>query len=501
MKKRTKPKKTVVELASIAFGESSVPIVFETMTLKKRMLIIFLYLMLTLILLFVTNSGPSIWKEKHSKYQTEKSFPLVMNGSVSYTQLKRSNYKVFVYLTFQPDNLVEDLDVEAETYIQVYCQHDLEADEEFNKFVSERLYSEYYLLRRLQCKKKSQKCNKIRVFPPSRIRFENYRFVISVTVNHYEQFLSSFEIVSQYRTKNSMLIEAIISIFLTLISILLLVMRRYSIKNVDKKDLNTEQKWLRFLIPMLIFFNLPINFVLIVWGSVIPEIVESVTMLFFACMNILFFICTVDNMRVPFAKRKFWKHYLPKYILISPLFALLVYISVQKRIHKEDGATVIITEHQEKITKCYIAFFVLTSIYLLWIIIACIATARKLRNIPRSRSKFYLFIGLSLVHYCSLIIFLIIEEENDKVTNILNEFFKFHYTLFFAFLTYLFLPTTPTKDDYTKIQNDNKNTDCEDSGVVEWEDSKNDTSESENSDLSLNEKIIEEEEEIIEDVI
>ncbi|CAF3774340.1 unnamed protein product [Rotaria magnacalcarata] len=152
-------------------------------------------------------------------------------------------------------------------------------------------------------------------------------------------------------------------------------MRRFSIL-----DWSLEQRWMIFLLVLLVFYNDPFYPLTFLINSSFPSILDGVLQATFLCTLLLFWLSVYHGIRQNV--RRFVPFYLPKIILVSFLWVFSVVLSSVRIGQEFRDPMYNMTIDVRQFTSFRIVFYVVGILYILYLLFLIIRAFGELRNMP-----------------------------------------------------------------------------------------------------------------------
>jgi len=224
-----------------------------------------------------------------------------------------------------------------------------------------------------------------------------------------------------------------------------------SLRQYPVREWCIDQRWMSILLPLLVVYDKPLFTIVFLVKSWIPSLIDVIFQATFFSALLLFWLCAYHGIRQN--TRRFVSFYLPKLILVAAIWITgCTILSWQEFNEIQDPS------YQYKVDSGHflalkVFFFVLGSLYIIYLIVLLIQAFQELKNMPYFdvRLKFLTILMLVVVLISLVAMFLrfgsAVLEDNfvmDVTTRYHNsaEFLAF-YSLFNFYLftmAYMYTP-------------------------------------------------------------
>ncbi|KAJ6228273.1 transmembrane protein [Anaeramoeba flamelloides] len=414
---------------------------------KKRHFVFFFLLFFIFIIagIFVGFTGPEVYKTKELHFKRDITLSN-FSESVTIVKLNRLNQFLFVNIHFQNNGPKEESMVSNFTL-------DLYGINNFNNSYKhwEKISSTNHI-RKINCLPNSNCTEHTLVYEPY-LHYKNYHLEFNVNLNEEHPSLEDLYIEFNFINKSMTYFELFMRYTFLIITIISISYFLKKIKKIAYSNLNIEQKWICWLLLLLIFFNNPIYPTIILSHSRLVSFLNGIFTATFLITISGFWLCNLDGIRLQAHERTFSKFYLPKCIPLAILWFLFFIIYIWSQIHPMDDPQYEAAHDIPGFFVIEIIIICLYGIYFLWSIFVTIRSFKKIGNSPQQKKRFCLFFSLAFL----VLIFTILTIYGRFITKIKNtsgEFMATYtiYNVYLLFYTYSILPASTVQKEI-KIQN------------------------------------------------
>ncbi|XP_078618423.1 transmembrane protein 181-like isoform X1 [Branchiostoma floridae x Branchiostoma japonicum] len=154
----------------------------------------------------------------------------------------------------------------------------------------------------------------------------------------------------------------------------------HSLRRFSIRDWSIEQKWMSILLPLLLLYNDPIFPLTFLVNSWVPGMFDAVFQASFLCALLLFWLCAYHGIRQ--YERRFMTFYVPKVLIVGLLWISAVTLASWQEYNELQDPTYQYKVDTVNFTGMQIFFFVIGSVYLLYLLYLIIRAFSELRAMP-----------------------------------------------------------------------------------------------------------------------
>ncbi|XP_052873157.1 transmembrane protein 181 isoform X1 [Anopheles cruzii] len=154
----------------------------------------------------------------------------------------------------------------------------------------------------------------------------------------------------------------------------------HALRRFPLGDWSIEQKWLSILLPLLLLFNNPIFPLIFIANSWFPGMTNALMQATFLCAILTFWLCVYHGMRQN--ERKFLIFYLPKLIVVLPIWLGGVVLSIWEKCDELNDPTYSHFDDSENYNGLKIFVSIAGAMYLLYLGLLMLKAYSELRSMP-----------------------------------------------------------------------------------------------------------------------
>ncbi|XP_031638690.1 transmembrane protein 181 [Contarinia nasturtii] len=152
-------------------------------------------------------------------------------------------------------------------------------------------------------------------------------------------------------------------------------MRRY-----PHFDWSIEQKWMSLLLPLLALYNNPFFTLSLLFNSWMPGMLDAVFQSTFLCSLLMFWLCIYHGLRQN--ERKFITFYLPKLIVITPMWLCAIVLATWEKYNELRDPTYSHFVDTGNFQGFQTFFYISCTMYLLYLALLILKAYSELRSMP-----------------------------------------------------------------------------------------------------------------------
>ncbi|RDD37797.1 Transmembrane protein 181 [Trichoplax sp. H2] len=239
------------------------------------------------------------------------------------------------------------------------------------------ILSDFNRTRKLECK--GSKCEEFMVFHVGFLNFEKYEVIvrfhgldaINVTnvrfeFQHYNVAYSRIELWLRF-------IFAVCSFVIGCVFI-------YILRTFGIHQWTVEQKWLSFLLPLLLLFNNPLYPLKFLVTNASAYVIDAIFESSFIAALLLFWLCISHSMREHYSK-KFFTFYAPKILLVGLLWIAAFTLSVWQETIELNAPIEQYAQYAAKFEGLKVFLYILIGLYVLYLLYLLVRAYGELRNL------------------------------------------------------------------------------------------------------------------------
>ncbi|BES92769.1 Wnt-Hypothetical protein factor required for Wnt secretion [Nesidiocoris tenuis] len=240
----------------------------------------------------------------------------------------------------------------------------------------------------------------------------------------------------------------------------------HTLRKFPIHDWSIEQKWMSCMLPLLLFYNNPIFPLTLLISSWVPGMLDAVFQATFLCGLMLFWICIYHGLRQ--TERKLLTFYLPKVLLVGPLWFTAVAMAIWQKSNELQDPTYSYKLDTSNFYNAKLAFFVFICLYVVYLLCLILRAYSELRSMPffDMRLKFLTLLMLMVISISitiTIMRFGVTELEDNFVAELSTKYnssaqFMCFYGLlnFYTYtMAYVYSPSKKTIFDTSSITKDN----------------------------------------------
>ncbi|XP_070568299.1 transmembrane protein 181-like isoform X4 [Ptychodera flava] len=154
----------------------------------------------------------------------------------------------------------------------------------------------------------------------------------------------------------------------------------HSLRKFSMRDWSFEQKWMSLLLPLLLLYNNPIFPLTFLVNSWVPIMMDNLFQATFLSALLLFWLCSYHAVRQ--SERRFLPFYVPKMIITGILWLTAFCLATYQQYHELQDPTFQYKVDTGGFLGLKIFFFVIGSIYLLYLVFLVVRAYTELRSMP-----------------------------------------------------------------------------------------------------------------------
>eukprot|EP00741_Cyanophora_paradoxa_P004224 tig00000789_g4102.t1 len=295
--------------------------------------------------------------------------------------------------------------------------------------------------RTINCMQGKPRCELIPIMQESFLHYREY--LVTVTVDNFASevdFLSSLGFQFLFTNKQYTLFELVARYSFLLVTLVCVGVGLQSMRPYAARDWIPEQRWVGMLALACIAFNNPIFICdLLVDSWVFPFITNLFQVSFVACL-MLVWLLVADSIMEDEAKRTFLSFYLPKLLLVSTIWVILISLFTLDMFHQISDPAYLAYTDFSAFPYVVGALTVLMLIYLCWIAYLSFRIVGELRNIPQTPTGFKFLCVLSLAVFIATALGIYLNgigpliDSPAKFLSFLAVLNFYVYTLIFVFM-------------------------------------------------------------------
>ncbi|XP_067946874.1 transmembrane protein 181-like isoform X2 [Watersipora subatra] len=225
----------------------------------------------------------------------------------------------------------------------------------------------------------SEQCNTLLLFHLGYIDKLSYKVTVQLEgldrIGLFDSVLFEFKTYKSAFTQLEIWFRAF---FLALTFVVTIVYTR-SLRIYHWKDWSIEQKWMMWLLPLLLLYNNPLFALAFLLSSAVPPVVDGIFQAFFLSSLLLFWLCIYHSIRQP--KRTFCKFYLPKLMLVGLIWLSAIVLATWQAINERTDPGYNYKVDTVNFTGFKVLLLILASLYTLYLLYLLIRDFIELRNV------------------------------------------------------------------------------------------------------------------------
>lgn len=211
------------------------------------------------------------------------------------------------------------------------------------------------------------------------------RYVLTVRFYGLENFNQRYhikEVEFYFKTYNPAFtqLEIWFRFIFLLTSFVLTCWFAHTLRRFPVQDWSIEQKWMSLLLPLLLLYNDPIFPLTFLVDYSLPGILDAIFQETFLSALLLFWLCAYHGLRQN--ERRFLTFYVPKLILVLPLWLSAVIFAASQRHSEWADPTFSYKINTEHFFSLKIVYLVVGSLYVLYLICLILRAYSELRSMP-----------------------------------------------------------------------------------------------------------------------
>uniref|UniRef100_A0A8C4NGY5 Transmembrane protein 181 n=1 Tax=Eptatretus burgeri TaxID=7764 RepID=A0A8C4NGY5_EPTBU len=191
----------------------------------------------------------------------------------------------------------------------------------------------------------------------------------------------------------------------------------HSLRRFSMRDWAVEQRWLALLLPLLLLYDDPLFPLSFLVNSWIPGLLDDLFQATFLSALLLFWLCTYHAMRLQ-SQGRFVTFYLPKLLIVGTLWLAAITLGAWQTKTQLHDPTFHYTVDSASFKGMKIFFFIVGSLYVLYLVFLILRACTELRNTPYFDLRLKFLTGLTFIIFCFSLTILILRfgsrvlEEN-----------------------------------------------------------------------------------------
>ncbi|XP_042856236.1 transmembrane protein 181-like isoform X2 [Penaeus japonicus] len=253
--------------------------------------------------------------------------------------------------------------------------------------------------RTLECDEKE--CGEFTVMHLGYLRYTHY----IITVNFYglseiQQWYNVEDVVFHFKTYNPSFtkLEIWIRFIFLLLTFAVACLLAHSLRKYAIYDWSIEQKWMSVLLPFLLLYNDPVFPMTFLMESWVPVLVDALFQATFLCALLLFWLCIYHGLRQN--ERSFTSFYLPKLTIVGLLWLTAVVMAAMQKYSELRDPMYLAAIETNHFQKFKIFFFIIGSVYILYLVYLIITAYSELRSMPYFDMRLKFVTLLMLIVLC-----------------------------------------------------------------------------------------------------
>lgn len=253
-----------------------------------------------------------------------------------------------------------------------------------------------------------------------RLVHENYRFVLTFNTSVLNNQISDFAFTYQVISPNYTNFLLTLKYFCLSLSAVFLIFFELSIRRLKKERLVFEQKFVRVLAYLLLFFNDPIYALTILSPSTGSSFFSTLFVVTFFCALLLFWICSFE--RIYIENNEVQSKTLTRtkliYILLLWIFSIAAY-AILNREYLQDPSFDFNDEHSDAFNGLKITMIIILLIGLIWMLFGFAQIIKKYSTRIWRHRMFFLFSCYFILCYFLFLFTGSLAVYNDNGTRVM----------------------------------------------------------------------------------
>uniref|UniRef100_A0A182JCN4 Transmembrane protein 181 n=1 Tax=Anopheles atroparvus TaxID=41427 RepID=A0A182JCN4_ANOAO len=154
----------------------------------------------------------------------------------------------------------------------------------------------------------------------------------------------------------------------------------HTLRRYPMNDWSIEQKWISILLPLLLLFNNPIFPLIFIANSWFPGMIDALMQTTFLCGLLMFWLCVYHGLRQN--DRKFLTFYLPKLIVVLPIWLCAVVLGIWEKCDELNDPTYSHFEDSQNYNGLKVFVSIAGAMYLLYLGLLMLKAYSELRSMP-----------------------------------------------------------------------------------------------------------------------
>ncbi|XP_008310912.1 transmembrane protein 181 isoform X2 [Cynoglossus semilaevis] len=251
----------------------------------------------------------------------------------------------------------------------------------------------YQKSRKLHC---GAKCDEIIVLHLGYMNYTQYRAAVSF--KGLENMTYDIKVKFVWKTYNPTFsqVEIWFRFVFVVLTFMVTCMFAHSLRKFSMRDWGIEQKWMSFLLPLLLLYNdpfFPLSFLVNSW---FPGTLDAFFQALFLCSLLLFWLCVYHGIRVQ-GERKCLTFYLPKLIIVGLLWLSAVTLGIWQTVNELRDPTYQYKVDIANFQGMKIFFLIVVVLYILYLMFLILRACSELKNMPYSDLRLKFLTGLTFV--------------------------------------------------------------------------------------------------------
>nr|XP_018667761.1 transmembrane protein 181-like isoform X2 [Ciona intestinalis] len=169
----------------------------------------------------------------------------------------------------------------------------------------------------------------------------------------------------------------------------------HTLRKYHMQNWTIEQKWMSFLLPLLLLYNdpiFPLGFLVKSW---VPGILDTVFQAAFLCTLLLFWLCAFHGIRSTSEKRPFLTFYLPKVLLCGLVWLAAVTLGSWQQYNELLDPTYQYRIDMKNFLGMKVFFFIIGSVYIMYLVFLLIRACTELHTKPYFNLRLKFLTGIT----------------------------------------------------------------------------------------------------------
>lgn len=204
-----------------------------------------------------------------------------------------------------------------------------------------------------------------------------------------------------------------------------IIMYTKSLKKFSVRDWSIEQKWMFILLRSLLFFNNPLFPLCVLVDSWLPHVWDALFQSTFFALVLVFWLSVYHGVRQN--DRNFLTFYIPKFFIVFLMWLLSLILLLWQQWTSLDDPTYNLTIDASSYIVFRIIFFIVSTLYLLFLLFLIVRAVAELRNTPYYDVRIKFSIALMLVVITTLVVIGLSRYQSEPFRQSLFENFTKNY--------------------------------------------------------------------------